>query len=212
MNIGEAFLKRGEHPPSFVSLYTSSSLFTLSARFTYYILVWILKHVLLQVRRYISVKTHWKNIIQYLLKMIFVCSSFFCCENANASYLYRCNTANASPKRGKTFYYNNHWISHTMMIWWKICLLFPRLNGVLPTSLWSVAPSSTSSFVIYDCHIFILYFIARWALHLIVGYRRKQLYFAIYLLRRFGKLLFCSLPFKYINTFYFSTVWFFLNQ
>ena len=144
MNKGEAFLKRGEHPPSFVSLLHLLLPFTLSSRFTYYILVWILKHVLLQVRRYKrqnSLKKYYSVFVGGIIYMQFL----LFCENTNASSVYKCNTAIASHKRGKHFLllHNNHWISHTM-IWWKMCLLFPRLNGVLPTSLWSVAPSSTS--------------------------------------------------------------------
>ena len=68
-----------------------------------------------------------------------------------------------TERNGITFFWTtiteiSHKTTFMLMIMWKICLLFPRLNGVLPTSCSSVAPSS--SLMIYDCHIFISYFIA----------------------------------------------------
>ena len=68
-----------------------------------------------------------------------------------------------TERNGITFFWTtiteiSHKTTLMLMIMWKICLLFPRLNGVLPTSRSSVAPSS--SLMIYDCHIFISYFIA----------------------------------------------------
>ena len=68
-----------------------------------------------------------------------------------------------TERNGITFFWTtiteiSHKTTFMLMIMWKICLLFPRLNGVLPTSRSSVAPSS--SLMIYDCHIFISYFIA----------------------------------------------------
>ena len=145
MNIGEAFLIRGEHPPSFVSLIHLLLPFHSLPSFH-------LLHFGLNFKTCFATgeeaserqKLIVKNIIQYLLKALFICSSFFFVKTQmHHLWVNAIRQLQVIKKENTFFLYNNHWISHTM-IWWKMCLLSPRLNGVLPTSLWSVAPSSTS--------------------------------------------------------------------
>ena len=81
-------------------------------------------------------------------------------KTQNASYVflqYGKMQEGINVRERNTFFWtnNNHWNftqdnKKMMMIIWKICLLFPRLNGVLPTSCSSVAPSSSP--MIYDCN------------------------------------------------------------
>ena len=175
MNKGEAFLKRGEHPPSFVSLLHLLLPFTLSSHFTYYILVWILKHVLLQVRRYKrqnSLKKYYSVFVGGIIYMQFLLS----CENTNASYVFKCNTAIARHKRGKHFLLLQQSLNFTHDDMMKNVPFISKVK-------WSVA-YFTLKCCTFFCFVswfmfaifFILYFIVSWAIHLIFGYRRKQLY------------------------------------
>ena len=110
MNIGEAFLKRGEHPPSFVSLLHLLLPFHSLRSFHLFHFGLNFKTCFATgeeaSKRQNSLKKYYSVFVEGIIYMQFL----LFCENTNASSVYKCNTAIASHKRGKHFLllHNNH--------------------------------------------------------------------------------------------------------
>ena len=157
MNIGEAFFKLGEHPPSFVSLLNLLLLpFSLCSFHLLYFGLIFKTRLFYRWKEHVSVNmiTKYYFSICWRYNSYAVPSSLLAkMQNASSVFLLQssseCKEAKETERNGITFFWTtiteiSHKTTLILMIMWKICLLFPRLNGVLPTSHWSVAPSSVS--------------------------------------------------------------------